>query len=86
MDGRLTELLVACAGCFGYDAQAVVSGAGHDAMVMARQVPAAMLFVRTPGGISHHPNEAVRVEDVEAALQTTMEFLRRVRPEREARG
>ena len=44
------------------------SGAGHDAMVMAARVPTAMLFLRSPGGISHHPDEAVREEDVEAAL------------------
>ena len=44
------------------------SGAGHDAMVMASVMPAAMLFVRSPGSISHHPDETVRVEDVAAAL------------------
>jgi allantoate deiminase len=81
MDERLTELLVECAGRFGYNAQAVVSGAGHDAMMVAPHVPSAMLFVRTPGGVSHHPEEAVRVEDVEAALEVTMEFLRRVQPD-----
>ncbi len=80
MDGRLTRLLEDCAAACGYDARALVSGAGHDAMIVAPHVPAAMLFVRTPGGISHHPGEAVSVEDVEAALRTTMEFLRRVRP------
>ena len=35
------------------------SGAGHDAMIMAEQMPAAMLFLRSPGGISHHPDESV---------------------------
>ena len=35
------------------------SGAGHDAMVMAARVPTAMLFLRSPGGISHHPDETV---------------------------
>jgi allantoate deiminase len=78
MDGRLTGLLVECAQRVGYDARAIVSGAGHDAMIVAPYVPAAMLFVRTPGGVSHHPEETVRVEDVEAALEVTMEFLRRV--------
>jgi allantoate deiminase len=48
---------------------------------VAPHVPSAMLFVRTPGGVSHHPEEAVRVEDVEAALEVTMEFLRRVQPD-----
>jgi allantoate deiminase len=48
----------------------MVSGAGHDAMILAEKVPAAMIFLRTPGGISHHPEETVRVEAVEKALET----------------
>ena len=44
------------------------SGAGHDAMIMAARMPAAMLFLRSPGGISHHPDETVLEEDVTAAL------------------
>jgi allantoate deiminase len=44
------------------------SGAGHDAMIMAERMPAAMLFLRSPGGISHHPDEAVLEDDVAAAL------------------
>jgi allantoate deiminase len=51
------------------------SGAGHDAMVMAARLPAAMLFLRSPGGISHRPAESVRVEDVEASLHVGREFL-----------
>jgi len=43
----------------------MVSGAGHDAMILAEKVPAAMIFLRTPGGISHDPAESVAVEDVE---------------------
>ncbi len=34
-------------------------------MIMAAHVPAAMLFLRSPGGISHHPDESVLVADVE---------------------
>ena len=34
------------------------SGAGHDAMIMAGRMPTAMLFLRSPGGLSHHPDEA----------------------------
>jgi allantoate deiminase len=51
------------------------SGAGHDAMVMAKQMPAAMLFLRSPGGISHHPDESVLAQDVAAALETGLHFL-----------
>ena len=53
----------------------MVSGAGHDAMVLAKKVPAAMMFLRTPGGISHHPDETVNFEDVEEALQAGMHLL-----------
>jgi allantoate deiminase len=47
-------------------------------MVMASRVPAAMLFLRSPGGISHHPAEIVLEADVEAALHVGREFLRRI--------
>lgn len=59
----------------GLPVHRMVSGAGHDAMVMARQVPVAMLFVRSPGGISHHPDESVLPVDVDAALQVGLQFL-----------
>lgn len=44
------------------------SGAGHDAMAMAAICPMAMLFLRSPRGLSHHPDEAVIPEDVAGAL------------------
>ena len=50
-------------------------------MVMAARVPTAMLFLRSPGGISHHPDEAVLEEDVEAALRVGRRFLQRLAAE-----
>jgi len=47
----------------------MTSGAGHDAMVLAERVPAAMIFLRTPGGVSHDPAETIVAEDVEKAIQ-----------------
>jgi len=44
-------------------------------------MPTAMLFLRSPGGISHHPAEAVREEDVEAALKVGCKFLQRMEAE-----
>ena len=81
MDERLTAYLAEAMEAAGFSAKAIVSGAGHDAMVMATRVPAAMLFLRSPGGISHHPAEAVREEDVEATLQVGRRFLERVAAE-----
>jgi allantoate deiminase len=46
----------------------LTSGAGHDAMVIAPHIPSSMIFLRSPGGISHSPLESVLEEDVEAAL------------------
>ena len=54
------------------------SGAGHDAMIVAARMPAAMLFLRSPGGISHHPDESVLEADVDVALQVGLQFLRSV--------
>lgn len=59
----------------GFPLQRITSGAGHDAMILAQKVPVAMLFLRSPGGISHHPDESVLPQDVAAALQTGLRFL-----------
>jgi allantoate deiminase len=53
----------------------MVSGAGHDAMILAGKVPSAMIFLRTPGGISHHPAESVEVGDVEKAIECGVHLL-----------
>jgi len=59
----------------GCEPHRMVSGAGHDAMILAEKVPAAMIFLRTPGGISHDPAEAVRTEDVAKALECGLHLL-----------
>ncbi|MBV9817286.1 MAG: M20/M25/M40 family metallo-hydrolase, partial [Solirubrobacterales bacterium] len=50
-------------------------GAGHDAVMLSRIAPIAMLFVRCAGGVSHNPAESVTVEDVAAAIEATTRFL-----------
>lgn len=54
----------------------LVSGAGHDAMIMAKKIPTAMLFVRSPNGVSHHPSEVVELKDIQKALLVLIEFFR----------
>jgi allantoate deiminase len=44
------------------------SRAGHDGMAVVSLTPIAMLFLRCRGGVSHHPDEAVKRVDVAAAL------------------
>lgn len=80
MDKALTHHLHQAAARAGYDAEPIFSGAGHDAMILAAAVPTTMLFLRSPGGISHHPNEDVRPEDVEAALATLLNLLLHLHP------
>ncbi|HET6176202.1 MAG TPA: allantoate amidohydrolase [Candidatus Sulfotelmatobacter sp.] len=53
----------------------MVSGAGHDAMILAERVPAATIFLRSPGGISHHPAESVAIEDVAKAIECGLHLL-----------
>jgi len=86
MDAGLTALLGdAIVRATGQTPRFMTSGAGHDAMIVARRVPSAMLFLRSPGGLSHHPDEAVLPEDVAAALATGVEFLRGLRDDGKAR-
>jgi allantoate deiminase len=81
MDERLTAYLVEAIEAAGLPPFQMPSGAGHDAMVMAARVPTAMLFLRSPGGVSHHPDESVLVEDVEAALAVGRKFFERLAAE-----
>ena len=80
MDRALTVHLHQAAERTGHDAKPMFSGAGHDAMILAPHVPTTMLFVRSPGGLSHHPEESVREEDVKAALATVVNLLLHLKP------
>jgi allantoate deiminase len=82
LDPHLTALLNKAAAQAGFPARRMTSGAGHDAMILAPRIPSAMLFLRSPGGLSHHPDETVLPQDVEAALATAMEFLAQLRDDR----
>ncbi len=75
MDVALRRLLSRAAGQCGYQAPELVSGAGHDAMMIARLAPTAMLFLRCEGGVSHNPAEAVTPDDCEAALEVLAAFV-----------
>jgi allantoate deiminase len=76
MDSGLVNLLETAVRSTGVDPVRMMSGAGHDAMILAERVPSCMLFLRSPGGLSHHPAESVLAKDVSAALQAGREFLR----------
>ena len=75
MTPAIVDALQQAAAAAGVTAPAMTSGAGHDAMVIAPHMPVGMLFLRSPGGISHHPDETVREEDVTLALATGLKAL-----------
>ena len=75
MDPQLRALL---AQSIGADTIEIPSGAGHDAAILAPLVPSCMLFMRSPGGVSHHPDERVFAADVEAALAVMLRFVRQL--------
>lgn len=75
MSANLVTLFSLAVERAGYPVHRMCSGAGHDAMIVADTCPTGMLFLRSPGGISHHPDESVLVSDVEAALHTGLKLL-----------
>jgi len=56
----------------GHPAEEIVSGAGHDAVYVARAVPAAMLFIPCRAGVSHHPDEHVEPEHASAGCDVLL--------------
>jgi allantoate deiminase len=77
------EQSVSKAGC---EPCRMVSGAGHDAMIMAAKVPSAMIFLRSPGGISHDPAESVEVSDVAKAIDCGLHLLEQLALSSECRS
>jgi len=74
-DPFLTNLLGQAVSEAGHAPHRLTSGAGHDAAVMAEIAPMTMLFLRSPGGVSHHPDERVPPEDVAIALDVMVRFI-----------
>ena len=75
MDEQLVGAAERAVSACGLKPHRMASGAGHDAMIVCEKVPSVMIFLRSPGGISHHPDETVRLEDVELALRAGLHFL-----------
>jgi allantoate deiminase len=71
MDPQLVDEVRRALAGSGQEPPLLVSGAGHDAAVMASLCPSLLLFVRCREGVSHHPDEHVTPEDVRGALEAT---------------
>ena len=77
MDEGLQEALAAGIARTGSNltARRLASGAGHDAMEMAKLCPSAMLFVRCEKGISHSPLENMSELDAGIAIRVLIETI-----------
>ena len=74
LTAQLTRSVVAVQGT----SLSLVSGAGHDGVVMSALTPVAMLFVRCRDGLSHHPDEYASPRDLGIALRVMVDFLERM--------
>ncbi len=57
------------------------SGAGHDSMIVGKQLPVAMIFVRSKDGISHNPKEWSTLNDCLTAVHVLKDFLEKAMQE-----
>ena len=77
---KVVERITKACNDLGFSSKQMVSGAGHDAQMMAAVSKAAMIFVPSVGGISHNPKEFTKPKDLERGaevlLQTAIDMLR----------
>ena len=77
---RMQDLIAKSVEAVGVEPRFLPSGAGHDAMMLARVCDIGMLFVRCgAGGVSHNPAETVSAEDAGLAASALLHFLRQFR-------
>jgi N-carbamoyl-L-amino-acid hydrolase len=75
---RLKEVLAAECGALGHPFRFLPSGAGHDAQILAAKAETAMIFIPSPDGLSHAPDEAARREDIEKGANLLLRALLRL--------
>jgi N-carbamoyl-L-amino-acid hydrolase len=74
-DERLVDLIEATARARGHRSRRMTSGAGHDAQMLARICPAAMIFVPSVKGISHNPREHTEPADLLRGANVLLEVV-----------
>lgn len=83
---ELQALMEDAIASLGYQSIRLPSGAGHDAQVMAKLCPMAMLFVRCRGGISHNPAEFASEADIGLSVAALAGFIEKLAAEEAKRG
>ncbi len=75
IDNELQEQLAGVLQQHGITPVRIPSGAGHDAMIIGRHIPVAMLFVRSKDGVSHHPKEWSSLSDCIQGIHALKSFI-----------
>lgn len=74
-DPAMVARIEATARALGHSVRRMPSGAGHDAQMLARLCPTAMVFVPSAGGISHNVKEYTAPGDIEAGANVLLRVL-----------
>jgi N-carbamoyl-L-amino-acid hydrolase len=77
-DSAIVRLVEEAARERGLAVRRMTSGAGHDAQMIARIAPAAMIFVPSVGGISHSPDEHTEETDLVAGANVLLDVVARL--------
>ncbi|MDP9500734.1 Zn-dependent hydrolase [Bisgaard Taxon 45] len=72
---EMVEQVRQCTETLGYRYEVMPSGAGHDAMHMAKLCPTGMIFVPSHLGISHNPLEFTEWQDIEAGIKVLQKVI-----------
>lgn len=74
-DDRVVDLVTAAARRHGLSTMRLPSGAGHDAQMLARVCPTAMIFTPSVEGISHNPAEHTAPDDLVAGADVLLDVM-----------
>nr|MDH3076193.1 M20/M25/M40 family metallo-hydrolase [Bacillus velezensis]MDH3097801.1 M20/M25/M40 family metallo-hydrolase [Bacillus velezensis] len=74
-DKNIVALIERVANKRGLESKRMTSGAGHDAQMMARICPTAMIFVPSIEGISHNPEEYTKDHDLVAGVNVLLDVV-----------
>jgi N-carbamoyl-L-amino-acid hydrolase len=77
-DESVVELIESVATEHGHSVMRLPSGAGHDAQMLARVCPTAMIFTQSHKGISHNPAEHTSPEDLVAGCDVLLDVMWRL--------
>lgn len=76
LDQEIQKTLIRICEKLDLSSMSLDSGAGHDVMNMAKRWPSGLLFIPCRDGISHHPLEHAKIEDLLKGSRVLAEFLK----------